>query len=49
MDFQQSEPKNKIIPHKIAVKPLKIGGTDKFTPNNILFLTIVDYQGKLKK
>ena len=34
LDFQQTQPKEKIILHKIPTKPLDIAATDMFTSYN---------------
>ena len=44
--FQQTQPKERIIHHKIPAKPWEIVGADVYTLHNGNYLCIVDYQSK---
>ena len=46
LDFQQTQPKEKIIHHEIPAKPWEIFGADMFTLHNRNYLCIVDYYRK---
>ena len=45
--FQQTQPKDKIVVHRIAVKPEETIGINIFTLNNMNYLCIIDYHIKL--
>ena len=46
LDFQQTQPKEKIIHHEIPAKPWEIVGADMFTLYNSNYIFIVDYHSK---
>ena len=43
LGFQQTEPNDKVIPHKIPGKIFKVIGTDLLTMNSNKFHCVVDY------
>ena len=46
LEFQQTQPKEKIIHHKIPLRPWEVLGADVFHFNNKNYLCIVDYHSK---
>ena len=46
LDFQQMQPKEKIIQHKFPAKPWKVIGTAMYNLHNRYYLYIVDYYSK---
>ena len=46
LEFQQTQPKEKIIHHDIPLRPWEVLGTDIFHFNNQNYLCIVDYHSK---
>ena len=46
LEFQQMQPKEKIIHHEIPLRPWEVVGTDVFHFNNKNYLCIVDYHSK---
>ena len=46
LQFQQTQPSEKIIHHDIPEKPLEVIAADMFTLNNKSYLCIVDYHSK---
>ena len=46
LEFQQTQPKEKIIHHDIPLRPWEVVGADVFHFNNKNYLCIVDYNSK---
>ena len=46
LEFQQMQPKEKIIHHEIPLRPWEAVGADTFHFNNINYLCVVDYNSK---
>ena len=46
LEFQQMQPKEKIIHHEIPLRPWEAVGADVFHFNNINYLCVVDYNSK---
>ena len=46
LEFQQMQPKEKIIHHDIALRPWEVIGADVYHFNNKYYLCIVDYHSK---
>ena len=46
LEFQQTEPKEKIIHHNIPLRPWEVLGVDIFHLNNKNYLCIIDYHSK---
>ena len=46
LEFQQTQPKEKIIHHDIPLRPWEVIGADVFHFNNKNYLCIVDYHSK---
>ena len=46
LEFQQMQPKEKIIQHDIPLRPWDVLGADIFQLNNKNYLCIVDYHSK---
>ena len=46
LEFQQTQPKEKIIHHDIPLRPWEVLGVDIFHLNNKNYLCIVDYHSK---
>ena len=46
MEYQQTKPCEKIIPHEMLHKPWEVVGANIFTVKNNLLLCIVDYYSK---
>ena len=46
LDFQQTQPKEKIIHHDIPLKTWEALGADIFQLNSKIYLCIVDYHSK---
>ena len=46
LEFQQTQPKERIIHHEIALRPWEVFGADVFHFNNKNYLCIVDYHSK---
>ena len=46
LEFQQTQPKEKIIHHNIPLRPWEVIGADVFHFNNKNYLCIVDYHSK---
>ena len=46
LEFQQTQPKEKIIHHNIPLRPWKVISADVFHFNNKNYLCIVDYHSK---
>ena len=46
LEFQQMEPKEKIVHHDIPLRPWEVLGTEFFHFNNKNYLCIVDYHSK---
>ena len=46
LEFQQMQPKEKIIHHDVPLKPWKLVRADVFHFNNINYLCVVDYNSK---
>ena len=46
LNFQQTQPKEKVVHHNILGKPWEVIGVDKFTLNNKNYLCTVDYHHK---
>ena len=47
LEFQQAQPKEKIIHHEIPLRPWEVLGADVFHFNNKNYICIVDYNSKL--
>ena len=47
LEFQQMQPKKKIIHHDILLRTWEVLGADIFQQNNKNYLYVVDYQSKL--
>ena len=43
LEFQQTQPKEKIIHHDIPLRPWEVAGADIFHFNNMNYLCVVDY------
>ena len=46
LEFQQMQPKEKIIHHDIPLRPWEVVRADVFNFNNIIYLCVVDYNSK---
>ena len=46
LEFQQTQPKEKIIHHEVPLRPWEAVGADVFHFNNINYLYVVDYNNK---
>ena len=46
LEFQQMQPKEKIIHHGVSLRPWEVVGADVFHFNNINYLCVVDYNSK---
>ena len=46
LEFQQTQPKEKIIHHEVPLRPWEAVGADVFHFNNINYLCVVDYNSK---
>ena len=46
LEFQQMQPKEKIIHHDVPLRPWEVVGADMFHFNNINYLCLVDYNSK---
>ena len=46
LEFQQTQPKKKIIHHEVPLRPWEAVGADVFHFNNINYLRVVDYNSK---
>ena len=46
LEFQQTQPKEKIIHHEAQLRPWEAEGADTFHFNNINYLCVVDYNSK---
>ena len=46
LEVQQMQPKEKIIHHKVPLRPWEAVGADEFHFNNINYLCVVDYNSK---
>ena len=46
LEFQQTQPKEKIIHHDILLRPWEVLGVNIFQLNNKNYLCIVDYHSK---
>ena len=46
LEFQQMQPKEKIIHHDVPLRPWEVVGADIFHFNNINYLCVVDYNSK---
>ena len=46
LEFQQTQPKEKIVHHYIPIRPWDVVGADMFQLNNKYYLCIVDYHSK---
>ena len=46
LEFQQMQPKEKIIHHDIPLRPWEVLGADVFYLNNKNYLCIIDYHNK---
>ena len=46
LEFQQTQPKEKIVHHNIPLRPWEVLGADVFHFNNKNYLCIVDYHSK---
>ena len=46
LEYHQTQPHEKLIPHEILCKPWEMVGADIFSINNHVVLCIVDYYSK---